>query len=64
MSSDAIVVNGVSKRYAIGLTMGAKNFRESLISMIGAPFRRLRRLGGRQSAETTDFWALQDWYRT
>jgi len=60
MSSEAIVVSGVAKRYAIGLSMGPKNFRESLISMIGAPFRRLQRLGGRGSADTTDFWALND----
>ena len=60
MSSDAITVHGVGKRYAIGATMGPKNFRESLISMIGAPLRRLQRLGGRRSVETTDFWALND----
>ena len=60
MSSDAITIAGVSKRYAIGRSYRATNFRESIVSTIGAPFRRLRRLAGRDSSETTDFWALND----
>ena len=60
MSSDAITIAGVSKRYAIGQSLQTTNFRESLVSMLGAPFRRLRRLGGRESSETRDFWALND----
>src|SRR5689334_13752231 len=59
MSSDAITIAGVSKRYAIGQSRNATNFRESLVSMVGAPFRRLKRLGG-SASETTTFWALND----
>jgi len=60
MSSDAITIAGVSKRYAIGRSLRTSNFRESLVSMVGAPFRRLKRLGGAASPDTTDFWALND----
>jgi lipopolysaccharide transport system ATP-binding protein len=60
MSSDAITIAGVSKRYAIGRSQRATNFRESIVSVLGAPVRRLQRLAGRDSSETTDFWALTD----
>ena len=60
MSSDAITIAGVSKRYAIGQSLRTSNFRESLVSMVAAPVRRLRRLAGRDSSETTEFWALND----
>src|SRR3954471_2704112 len=60
MSSDAITIAGVAKRYAIGRTLDATNFRESIVSMLGGPLRRLQRLAGRDSGETTDFWALKD----
>ena len=60
MSSDAITISGVAKRYAIGRTQEATQFRESIVSMISAPWRRLQRLAGRDSQETTDFWALKD----
>jgi len=60
MSSDAITIAGVSKRYAIGRSLRNTNFRESLVSMVGAPLRRLRRLAGHASDDTTEFWALND----
>jgi len=60
MSSEAITISGVAKRYVIGQTQQATQFRESLVSMISAPFRRLRRLAGKDSADTTEFWALND----
>ncbi|HUK37060.1 MAG TPA: polysaccharide ABC transporter ATP-binding protein [Vicinamibacterales bacterium] len=60
MSSDAITIAGVSKRYAIGRSQHTTNFRESIVSALGAPFRRLRRLAGRDSSDATDFWALTD----
>src|SRR3954470_303017 len=60
MSSDAITIAGVAKRYAIGRTLDATNFRESIVSMLGGPLRRLRRLAGHDTAETTEFWALKD----
>jgi lipopolysaccharide transport system ATP-binding protein len=55
----AIDVAGVSKRYTIGLADRSTNFRESLVSMLAAPWKRLRRLGG-QASSATDFWALRD----
>jgi ABC-type multidrug transport system ATPase subunit len=60
MSSEAISIKGVSKRYVIGRTQEATQFRESLVAMIGAPLRRLQRLAGRASSDTTEFWALRD----
>jgi lipopolysaccharide transport system ATP-binding protein len=61
MSSSAVAIDiaGVSKRYTIGLADRRTNFRESIMAMLAAPWRRLRRLGGRTSA-ATDFWALRD----
>jgi homopolymeric O-antigen transport system ATP-binding protein len=59
MSSNAITIAGVSKRYTIGLTARATNFRESIAALASAPWRRLRHLGGHTSTET-DFWALRD----
>jgi lipopolysaccharide transport system ATP-binding protein len=58
-SSIAIDVAGISKRYTIGLADRATTFRESLMSMAAAPWKRLRRLGGHRTA-ATDFWALRD----
>ncbi|HXD75510.1 MAG TPA: ABC transporter ATP-binding protein [Vicinamibacterales bacterium] len=60
MSSEAIAIRGVAKRYAIGRTPQTNQFRESVVSMLGAPLRRLRRLRGHESADTTEFWALKD----
>jgi len=59
-SKTAIAIHGVAKRYTIGATQDATQFRESIVSMLGAPWRRLRRLAGHQSADTTEFWALKD----
>jgi len=60
MSSDAITISHVAKRYTIGRTQQPTNFRESMISTLGAPFRRLRHLAGHETADATDFWALND----
>ncbi len=60
MSSDAITIAGVGKRYAIGQSLRTTNFRESLASIAAAPFRRLRRLRGYDAADTAEFWALND----
>src|SRR5215510_7823 len=61
MSSSAVAIDiaGVSKRYTIGLPDRPTNFRESIVAMLAAPWRRLQRLGGRGST-ATDFWALDD----
>jgi homopolymeric O-antigen transport system ATP-binding protein len=55
----AIDIVGVSKRYTIGSSDRPTQFRESIVAMATAPWKRLRRLGGRGSA-ATDFWALRD----
>src|SRR5437667_5780131 len=60
MSSEAITISGVAKRYVIGRTQQTTQFRESIVSMLSAPFQRLRRLAGKDSADTTEFWALKD----
>jgi len=61
MSSEpAIAIRNVAKRYVIGQTQPSGQLRESIVSMVGAPFRRLRRLSGRDSSDTTEFWALKD----
>lgn len=57
MSSDAIVVERLGKRYAIGAAPTADTFRDWLTSIASAPFRRFRRL---QSELGTEFWALRD----
>src|SRR3954470_13253334 len=59
MSSRSITVAGLGKRYTIGLPAGPTNFRESLVSMAAAPWRRLQHLAGR-GPTATDFWALRD----
>jgi lipopolysaccharide transport system ATP-binding protein len=61
MSSSAVAIDiaGVSKRYSIGVADRRTNFRESIMAMLAAPWRRLRHLGGRTSP-ATDFWALRD----
>lgn len=60
MSRFAIRVEGLGKEYVIG---GAEqthdSFREMLTGALGAPFRKLRRLGG-GSREEERFWALRD----
>ncbi|MFT5174526.1 MAG: hypothetical protein ACI8W7_002713, partial [Gammaproteobacteria bacterium] len=47
MSTPAIRVEGVSKRYQVGGTQRAEqSFREMLTGVMAAPLRRLRRLQG------------------
>src|SRR5689334_14589318 len=54
----AISVHNVGKRYSIGVTpIGETMFREKLASMVAAPWRRFRRLAGRDGAG--EFWALR-----
>jgi homopolymeric O-antigen transport system ATP-binding protein len=59
MSSKAIAIAGVGKRYTIGVAAKPMNFRESLVAAATAPLTRLRRLRG-QTETATDFWALRD----
>ena len=58
MSSNSIRVVGLGKRYTIGLPVRPTNFRESLVSMMAAPWRRLQHMGGR-GPTASDFWALR-----
>jgi homopolymeric O-antigen transport system ATP-binding protein len=60
MSSDAIAIERLGKRYTIGAApIGHATFRESLASTITAPWRRFRHLAGRAD-DATQFWALKD----
>jgi lipopolysaccharide transport system ATP-binding protein len=59
MSSNAITIAGVAKRYTIGVAARPTNFRESLVALAAAPWKRLRHLSGQTSA-ASDFWALRD----
>jgi lipopolysaccharide transport system ATP-binding protein len=60
MSSDAIAIEKLGKRYTIGARqLGNTTFRESLTSMVTAPWRRFRHLSG-NAEDATQFWALQD----
>src|SRR3954447_24210438 len=60
MSSDAIAIEKLGKRYTIGARqLGNTTFRESLASFVAAPWRRFRRLAGHAGA-APEFWALQD----
>jgi lipopolysaccharide transport system ATP-binding protein len=57
MSSNAIAVERLGKRYTIGTAPTADTFRDWLAGAVTAPFRRFRRLANR---EGTEFWALRD----
>ncbi|MHC4947618.1 MAG: ABC transporter ATP-binding protein [Planctomycetota bacterium] len=60
MSSPAIIVDGIGKKYRIGLRAAqGQNFREMVGDAVLAPWRRLRRLGEGATAADT-FWALRD----
>jgi lipopolysaccharide transport system ATP-binding protein len=60
MSSDAIAIEKLGKRYTIGARQaGDATLRESLMSFVTAPWRRFRHLRG-DAADATQFWALQD----
>src|SRR5262245_10733074 len=60
MSSEAIAIEKLGKRYTIGARQaGDATLRESVMSFVAAPWRRFRHLAGHTAAET-QFWALQD----
>jgi len=60
MSSDAIVVDRLGKQYTIGATpIGDRTLGESLTSWAAGPWRRFRRMGGRDANART-FWALKN----
>jgi len=56
----AILVEGLGKEYVIGRReSGRQTFREMLISTLGAPLQRMKRLRG-VIEEDERFWALKD----
>jgi len=60
MSSDAIDVHALGKRYTIGATpIGASTLGESLTNWVARPWRRFQHLAGRGDG-AADFWALKD----
>jgi homopolymeric O-antigen transport system ATP-binding protein len=60
MSSEAIAIERLGKRYTIGARqVGHATLRESLTALVTAPWRRVRHLAGR-GEDATEFWALQD----
>jgi lipopolysaccharide transport system ATP-binding protein len=60
MSSLAVRVEGIGKQYQLGLREKRnQTFREAVVDMAAAPWRRLRQLSGRSGGDDT-FWALKD----
>ena len=60
MTSPIITVDGISKAYRIGLAEDKyPTFREALMGMVKAPFRRFQKLRERTSGDDI-FWALKD----
>jgi lipopolysaccharide transport system ATP-binding protein len=58
MSSSAIAIQGVGKRYTIGVGRKPALLRDSLAELITAPWRRLRH--GAIESSGREFWALRD----
>ena len=60
MSDAAITVDRLGKRYTIGLpVIGEQTFRDTIVGMVTAPWRRFRHLAG-NGDRAADFWALRD----
>jgi lipopolysaccharide transport system ATP-binding protein len=60
VSGAAITVERLGKRYTIGLpVIGEQTFRDSIVGMVKAPWRRFRHLAGKGD-QAADFWALRD----
>jgi len=60
MNDIAIRVENLSKLYRMGQFVGYKTLRESIVSIISAPFRRLRRSSSPVSDHDEYIWALKD----
>lgn len=60
MSSATIQVEGLSKRYRIGVRLKHRSFREALTDAALAPVRRLRSFGRSSHREEDSIWALKD----
>jgi lipopolysaccharide transport system ATP-binding protein len=60
MSSEAILVEQLGKRYTIGtLSIGDTTLGESITSWVAGPWRRLKQMAGHGEGTKT-FWALKD----
>src|SRR5258708_29207593 len=60
MSSDAIEIAGLGKRYTIGQTpVGDTTLGESLTTWATGPWRRFKQMAGRGD-RATQFWALRE----
>jgi lipopolysaccharide transport system ATP-binding protein len=59
MSDIAIRVEGLGKRYKLGVAEPNRTLGDTLVDMFTAPFRRFRR-GHSASANGETFWALKD----
>ncbi len=59
--SVAIKVENLSKQYRIGqVQKGQKTFREAMVDMVAAPFRRLKSFGQSSHRHEDSIWALKD----
>jgi lipopolysaccharide transport system ATP-binding protein len=60
MSSDAIEIAGLGKRYTIGqIPVGDTTLGESITSWVTGPWRRFKHMAG-HGDRSTQFWALKD----
>jgi lipopolysaccharide transport system ATP-binding protein len=57
MSSNAITIERLGKRYTIGTAPQADTFRDLITGAVTGPFKRFRRL---TKGSETEFWALRD----
>jgi lipopolysaccharide transport system ATP-binding protein len=60
MSKLAIIVDGISKKYRIGVkAQPDRTFRDAATELLASPLKRLRRATS-QTGKHEDFWALKD----
>ena len=63
MSLPAIKIENLSKQYRIGEYMGYKTFRETVVNLAKAPFRRIsdaQTPGEQRPEDQQTIWALKD----
>jgi len=61
MSDFAVRLDGIGKRYRIGVQRERYyTLRDTLTNLMKAPIRRFRRLSGKAGSEKEMFWALKD----
>jgi len=58
--TSVISVSDLSKQYTLGSeSLSGRSFRELIVTSLSAPFKKFKRLSGRD-AELETFWALKD----